>query len=352
MNIGIFGGLGFAGFALGQYLKSTYPEYQVHLYDNLSRRGTELNAINAVALGLNFSHCDIRCKDDLEDIKCDVIIDASADASVQSGLQGGARKIIHINFSGSLNLLDLALVIKAKFLFLSTSRVYSIDKLNTIQLEVVGDSFNIRDNQQIAGLTHNGISEEFSTQGSKSVYGATKFCVEQIIQEYAAFQGLEAIINRFGVLAGPGQFGKIDQGILMFWLMRHYFKKPLAYIGFGGKGHQVRDFLHINDFCNAIDLQLHNFDSYSGNVFNVGGGTKVIASLAQLTKYAQEITGNCMCIKGDKEDRKADIPWYITDHTKFSAVSGWSPEHSIDDIFRDSFSWIQANESIISKILI
>lgn len=350
MRIAIFGGLGFAGFSLGAYLKKKYKDYEIYLYDNFSRRGTELNALFAKDHGLTFTHCDIRNKDDLEGIFCDLIIDASADASVQSGLKIGTRKIVDINLNGSLNLLDLAVQNSAGIIFLSTSRVYSIDELNAIRLKSENGTFYLQENQDIQGISSNGINESFSTFGKKSVYGATKYCVEQIIQEYKAFLGIEAIINRFGVLAGPGQFGKIDQGILMYWLFSHYWKKPLAYIGFGGKGCQVRDFLHIHDFCTAIDVQIHQFKRFEGKTFNIGGGIKNSASLAQLSELASELTGNKLDIKSIEEGRKADIPWYVTDNSLFNSVSNWSPQKDVRQTMIDGFHWLNKNDLELSKL--
>ena len=54
--------------------------------------------------------------------------------------------------------------------------------------------------------------------------------------EYAAAFGFPLWIDRCGVIAGPGQFGRIDQGIFSYWIYQWQRGKPLSYIGFGGKG--------------------------------------------------------------------------------------------------------------------
>ncbi len=351
MRIAIFGGLGFAGFSLGKYLKRHYPDYQVDLYDNMVRRGTELNSLLVKDHNLKFTHCDIRCKEDLDGIESDIIIDASADASVLAGLETGTRKVIETNFGGSINLIELALHKKAKFIFISTSRVYSIEQIKQLKLVVSNAAFRLSTQNAVVGVSENGIREEFSTSGAKSIYGATKYCIEQILEEYIHFLNLEAIINRCGVLAGPGQFGKIDQGILMFWLLRHFQKKSLSYIGYEGKGYQVRDFLHVLDFCKVIDLQIHDFEKYKNQIFNIGGGSSNSASLCQLTEMAQKFTGNTVPIEGNPESRQADIPWYVTDHGRFSNMSGWRPENSLEKIFADSHLWLQENEFLLRKII-
>ena len=52
--------------------------------------------------------------------------------------------------------------------------------------------------------------------------------------------------------------GKVDQGVVVLWVARHFWKKELSYIGYGGEGKQVRDILHINDLFKLIDFQIHN----------------------------------------------------------------------------------------------
>ena len=55
-----------------------------------------------------------------------------------------------------------------------------------------------------------------------------------LIEEYRAAYGLRAVIDRCGVIAGPWQMGKIDQGVFTYWMLAHHFRRPLQYIGFGG----------------------------------------------------------------------------------------------------------------------
>ncbi len=76
-----------------------------------------------------------------------------------------------------------------------------------------------------------------------SLYGSTKMASEQLALEYSHAFGFPVWINRCGVMAGAGQFGKPDMGsslLIHSWSLH----RPLTYIGFGGTGHQVRDCLH------------------------------------------------------------------------------------------------------------
>ena len=67
---------------------------------------------------------------------------------------------------------------------------------------------------------------------------------------------MRALINRCGVLAGPWQMGKVDQGVITLWVARHYFGGRCRYTGFGGQGKQVRDILHVQDLFDLLLLQL------------------------------------------------------------------------------------------------
>ena len=66
--------------------------------------------------------------------------------------------------------------------------------------------------------------------------------------------------------------GKVDQGVFTYWMLAHYFRRPLAYIGFGGSGKQVRDVLHVDDLIELLDEQLAAPEQWKGVTANVGGG--------------------------------------------------------------------------------
>ena len=81
----------------------------------------------------------------------------------------------------------------------------------------------------------------------------------EVNEEYGKYFDMPFIINRLGAVSGPWQFGKQDQGFLAHWLMSHYYKKELTYNGYGGKGKQLRDVLHIDDLVGLIEDQITNF---------------------------------------------------------------------------------------------
>jgi CDP-paratose 2-epimerase len=174
-----------------------------------------------------------------------------------------------------------------------------------------------------------------------------------LITEYNELKGLKTIINRCGVISGPWQMGKVDQGVLVLWLARHFFKGQLSYIGYGGTGKQMRDVLHASDLLNLIDHQIHHVDTYNNKTMNVGGGLDCSFSLLELTKLCEEVTGNKISIKPVTENRTADVRIYVSDNNYLNEVNGgaWKPQKTMKDLVADTFEWMKANEQNLKNIL-
>lgn len=303
-------------------------------------------------MGIEFIHGDIRNNEDLNDIKdFDVLIEASAEPSVLSGLNSDPSYVINNNLYGSINCFNACLKHKAKLIFLSTSRVYPIDKIENAFFTEEATRFSFAEKQTEIGISKSGISEALNLTGARSFYGTTKLASELFIQEYAAFYNLEAAITRFGVIAGPRQMGKTDQGVVSLWMAKHYWKQSLKYIGYGGTGKQVRDVLHIQDLVELIDMQLHELDKFKGKVFNAGGGLNTSASLQEMTSMCEQITGNKIQIGAEEKARPADLKVFITDNTRIEQETGWKPKRNMEQIFSDIFEWIKQNEAQLKAIL-
>jgi CDP-paratose 2-epimerase len=348
----ITGGCGFVGSNLAIELKMKYSAYRILVIDNLSRSGSELNISRLQQHGIKFLHGDLRIKDDLQiEEKIDCIIDAAAEASALAGIHSSTDYVINTNFNGTVNTLNLALKHKADLIFLSTSRVYPIQYLESINYEETEDRFEISALQSLEGITQKGISEAFPLNKARTIYGTTKLASELLIEEYKEFLGLNFVINRCGVITGPCQMGKVDQGVIVLWMARHFWKKSVSYLGYNGTGKQVRDIVSINDVFTLIDFQIHNIKKVNGETFNVGGGREISVSLKELTNWCSLITGNKIQINSVKESRKGDIPIYISDCRKISQVSLWKPEKNVEEILENIFEWIKSNERQLKPIL-
>jgi CDP-paratose 2-epimerase len=348
----ITGGAGFVGSSLAIQLKKHYPQYGIVVLDNLKRRGSELNLSRLKESGIEFFHGDIRNPEDFNNLPpIDVIIEASAEPSVLAGLNEPPSYVVNTNLLGTVNCLNFALKNNSDFIFLSTSRVYPIENIERIAFEETDTRFRIAENQILKGVSRDGINEDFPLDGYRSLYGATKLCSELLIQEYNQFYGLKTIVNRCGVLTGAWQMGKIDQGVVVLWLARHFWQQNLGYFGYGGTGKQVRDILHVNDLYRLIDYQLHNIDKLNNQTFNVGGGTMVSVSLCELTEFCRKLTGNKIQIQSVPENRQADIRIYLTDNSKITTATGWTPEIKVQEILEDIYIWLKNNENSLQHIL-
>lgn len=278
MRILITGGAGFVGSNLAKAFQKAGS--QVTAFDNLRRRGSELNLVDFKRLDIEFVHGDIRNPSDLADLagNFDLLIEASAEPSVLAGLNQSPAYLLDTNLKGTMHCLDFALRRVKRTVFLSTSRVYSMAPLRELALEEGPKRFELKGSR--------GISERFPVDTARSLYGTTKLASEYLVQEYQNTYGCEAVIYRCGVIAGRGQFGKVDQGVFTLWMANHFFGRPLKYIGFGGTGKQVRDLLHPSDLYALIRLQLDSGKKWDAPVFNVGGGREISTSLLELTDSA------------------------------------------------------------------
>jgi len=345
-NILITGGAGFVGSNLAISFKKQFPKITVIALDNLYRRGSELSVDRLKENGVKFVHGDIRNKEDLN-LSVDLIIECSAEPSFKAGADGNTSYLIDTNLIGAINCFDLAKKNKADIIFMSTSRVYPIEKINTALFEEEQTRFTLKNKQLTKGISENGVNEDLSMEGIRSLYGSTKYCSEIILNEYEFAFETRSIINRFGTIAGPWQMGKVDQGIVTYWLTSHVLKRDLKYFGFGGNGKQVRDVIYIDDVFNLLLKQLEKMDDLSGKTFNVGGGIKNSISLNELTTLCQRITGNQVDIKKIPLTSEWDLKTYISDNQKIMDHVNWQPKILVEKTVSNIYKWMIDNPEVI-----
>jgi CDP-paratose 2-epimerase len=333
MRILVTGACGFVGSTLVRKWAEAGTHTIIGL-DNFCRPGSERNRAALRGLGITIRHGDIRLASDFETLPpVDAVIDAAANPTVLAGVDGqtSSRQLVEHNLIGTLNVLEYCRLHQAALVILSTSRVYSIPPLAAVPVRVNDGAFEPDPAAPMpVGLTAQGVQESFSTAPPVSLYGATKLAAEQLALEYGSTYGFPVWVDRCGVMAGAGQFGRADQGIFAYWVNSWLRDRPLRYIGFGGQGHQVRDCLHPADLLPLIERQI----STSGGkvpVINVGGGTASARSLAQVSAWCRARLGD-RHVEQELEVRQFDIPWMVLDASAARDIWDWQPTRTTEDI--------------------
>jgi CDP-paratose 2-epimerase len=348
----ITGGAGFVGSNLAVSLADRHSDWEIVALDNLYRKGSELNLPRLRRAGVEFIRGDVREPDDLAALPpLSALVECSAEPSVMSGVDGETGHLVHTNLTGAYNCLELARRDGAFFVFLSTSRVYPVAPQVGLKLEEAPTRFEIAPAQEVPGVSPAGISEAFPLDGARTLYGATKLAAELLIEEYRAGLGVPAVIDRCGVIAGPWQMGKVDQGVFTHWMLAHHFRQPLAYIGFGGTGKQVRDLLHVEDLVDLVERQLLDPGGWDGRTVNVGGGRECSLSLLETTAICRRLTGNEVPIEPVVQTRAGDVPVYLSDCERLFSLDEWRPRRGAEQVLADIHDWVAADGKRIAEAL-
>ena len=338
MKILITGGCGFVGSNLALFLKK--KGFTVHTLDNLTRKGSRYNSNLLKKQKIKNYKINISNIKKIKSLpKYDLILDCCAEAAVEIS-KNDFDKVINTNLIGTINILKKSKNDKSKIIFISSSRIYPLEEMN----KVIKNK-NLKSKIKISKM----FSEKDKIIGPKTIYGLTKLCSEMLIEEFSYAYKLKYLINRCGVISGPLQFGKQDQGFVSLWIWRHLNKKKLSYIGYGGYGNQIRDVLHIDDLSELILLQIKNINKLNNKLFTVGGSKTSYTSLSQLTKLCQKITGNKIKMGKVSKTSSYDIPYYLSDNTHVSNTYRWKPKRNINQVVMDTFLWLKKNKPIIKK---
>ncbi len=322
------------------------PSLELSGIDNFSRPGSALNVEPLRARGVKIIHGDTRSPSDLEAVPAmDWIIDAAANPSVLAGVDGStnSRQLFENNLYGTINLLELAKRVRAGFILLSTSRVYSTRLLTQLPMRLEERAFRLDTSALLpAGVSADGVTEQFSTSPPLSLYGSSKLASEIVALEYGEAFDTPVWINRCGVLAGGGQFGQPDQGIFTYWINAYLRRASLRYMGFDGHGHQTRDCLHPRDLVPLLARQMSAGAAAKPRLMNFSGGIKNTMSLAQLSDWCAQRFG-AHKIAPDPQPRRFDVPWLVLDSALARDTWGWQPTTALASILEEIAAHAEAH---------
>jgi CDP-paratose 2-epimerase len=303
-------------------------------------------------LGVAVFHGDIRSASDFAGLPpADWVIDAAANPSVLAGMRDGfsSRQLFEHNLGALVNVLEYAKAHRAGLLLLSSSRVYSILALSAIPLRAGAEAFTLDESAALPpGMTLRGIGAGFSTAPPVSLYGSTKLASECVALEYGEAFDFPVWITRCGVLAGAGQFGTPDQGIFSYWINAHLRRRPLRYIGFGGKGLQVRDAFHPRDLAGLLDAQMAAGCKGGQRVYTAGGSSENAMSLCQLNSWC-DVRFGPFAPQADPAARPYDIPWVVMDNGDAGRDFGWRVRIPLKELLEDIARHAEANPDWLER---
>ncbi|MDC3175339.1 NAD-dependent epimerase/dehydratase family protein [Candidatus Pelagibacter sp.] len=342
MKILITGGCGFVGSNLSIFLKKR--GFKVYSLDNLSRKGSKLNNLRLKKYKIVNYKISIQDRIKISKLKkFDIIIDCCAEPSVAASLKSAkdSRKVFETNLVGTFNILQKCIKDKSKIIFLSSSRVYSLQNLNKIKnkKKILSPLKKIKE-----------INLNFDQNPPLSLYGFTKISSENLIKEMSFSNNIKYIINRCGVISGPWQMGKVDQGFVSLFTWSYLMNKKISFIGYGGEGHQIRDILHCDDLNLLILKQINKINKVYNKTYTVGGGKNNAISLFELSNILKFKTKKEIKIEKKKNTFIYDVPYVVMSNNNVSKIYNWKPKKNINDIINDLIRWIKTNKKILRNI--
>jgi dTDP-glucose 4,6-dehydratase len=312
MKLLVTGGAGFIGSNFIRLMISSHPDWDVINFDVLTYAGN-LNNLKGIEKNPNYSFIkgDICNRDIVNAIldkhKVDAIIHFAAESHVDRSITN-ASAFVMTNVLGTHTLLECARTHSIpKFIHISTDEVY--------------------------GSTMEGSFKETDILSPSSPYSASKAGSDLLALSYFTTYSLPVIITRCTNNFGPYQFP--EKLIPLFVTNLLDGKKVPVY----GTGKNIRDWIHVNDHCRAVEFLLKN--GVPGEIYNIGGNNE---------RTNLEITEKILyLLKRDKsmvdyvKDRPGHDFRYSVDCSKLRSL-GWMPEYSFDDGLAATVTWYSQNE--------
>ena len=338
----VTGGAGFIGTNLVQRLVA--EGQRVIVYDNLSRPGVEKNLLwlrETCGDRLDVRIADTRNHLLLEQAVAEArqVFHFAAQVAVTTSVDNPAADFA-VNAQGTFSLLEA--IRKAKeppsLLFTSTNKVYG--GIDGCRIRKNGSRYEPLDPQLRANGLDEGTALDFL-----SPYGCSKGCADQYVLDYTRSFGIQAAVFRMSCIYGPHQYGTEDQG----WVA-HLAIQTLKdhQITLYGDGCQIRDLLFVEDLVNAMCRAQAIMPEIAGNAFNIGGGPSRSISVLELLELLRALHGGLPQVLHDQW-RTGDQRYYVSDTRKFSAVSGWTPRHSVREGVARLYEWLSASLNLSSR---
>lgn len=338
----ITGGAGFIGCnAAKTFLKK--GQYEVIIFDNLSRRGTEANLEWLKKQGdFNFIKGDLRNFKDIEAVfkshKISSVLHLAAQVAVTTSVIN-PREDFDINALGTFNLLEAVRTSKQEpfFIYASTNKVYG--GMENVEVVEEKGAYTFKDMGE-------GVSETYPLD-FHSPYGCSKGAADQYVRDYYRIYGMPSVVFRQSCIYGYRQFGIEDQGWIAWFMIASQLGKKITIYG---DGKQVRDILFVDDLVMLYDQAISNAHKVAGKIYNIGGGPENKLSVLELANWIQSEMNQKIDFRFS-DWRPGDQPVYFSNINEIERDLGWEPAISREVGMKKLFCWIKDNIDEISKTL-
>ncbi|WP_413307074.1 dTDP-glucose 4,6-dehydratase [Bacillus sp. 1P10SD] len=321
MKLLVTGGAGFIGSNFVRYMVNKYPNYQIVNLDLLTYAGNLENLKDIEnAPNYKFVRGDIADRDFIQGLfkeeKFDYVLNFAAESHVDRSITDPGI-FVQTNIQGTLALLDAAKTFGVtKYLQVSTDEVYGT-------------------------LGETGYFTEETPLAANSPYSASKAGADLLVRAYHETFGLPVNITRCSNNYGPFHF---PEKLIPLMIINALNDKELPIYG---DGLNVRDWLHVEDHCQAIDLVLHK--GRNGEVYNVGGNNERtnIEIVKTILKHLNKPESLMKFVK----DRPGHDRRYAIDATKLRTELGWSPKYNFDTGIEQTINWYLNNQEWWENII-
>jgi CDP-paratose 2-epimerase len=339
----ITGGAGFIGSNYAHRLIERGEH--VTVYDNLSRRGTDVNLAwlreEFGASAFTFIEGDVRDAALLTATMrgVDVVAHLAGQVAVTTSV-AHPQNDFEVNARGTLNVLEAARLADQPpiVLYASTNKVYG--GMKDIVVEETETRYRYRD------YPH-GIPETRPLD-FHSPYGCSKGAGDQYTRDYARIYDLPTVVFRQSCIYGPRQFGVEDQGWVAWFVIAALLDRPITIYG---DGKQVRDVLFVEDLLDAYDAAVTKIDVAAGEVFNVGGGPRrTLAIWQEFGPRLEKLLGRPIPVARDAW-RPGDQRIYVSDIRKAERVLDWTPRVDVAEGLRRLYIWVRDHRDLFGNFV-
>ncbi len=309
----VTGGAGFIGSAFVRRMVEKYPDYTVVVLDKLTYAGNLDNLLPVHdAPNYRFERGDIAHRETVQRVMETYSVDAVVNFAAETHVD---RSILEPDAFIQTDVVGL-------YVLLDVAREVGVQRVHHVSTD------------EVYGSIAEGFFREGDLLEPNSPYAASKAGGEMMLRAYNVTYGLHTTVTRGSNTFGPYQY---PEKLAPLFITEALDDRPLPLYG---DGMQVRDWLYVDDHCDAIDAVLHR--GAPGAIYNVGGEHEL--HNIEVTRFILKALGKPESLIRYVADRPGHDRRYALTNDKISAELGWTPQHTFEEAMAETVRWYQANE--------